>query len=146
MTWRQSYLIREQTNGRTAKRRCAASESRQVGKGRNSETSGSQSGNRRRLGEGARSRWRTGLVRFCDLWRKDRLEPPEALRQAQLWLRDTNNSQKKEYFQIALPEFEALRLTTEDADVFIKAVGLNKSSACSFAHLFHLAGFAYTGV
>ena len=49
-------------NGRTAKRRSAPSESWQVDKGRNSKASGRQSGNRRCLGESARSR---GLTRLA---------------------------------------------------------------------------------
>ena len=71
------------------------------------------------------------LTRFYDLWRKDHLEPSEALRQGQLWMRDTSSQQKAKYFQETNPDlFQSLILLPPDF----------------FAHPFHWAAFSYTGV
>ena len=64
----------------------------------------------------------------------------------ELWLRDTTDGEKKAYFQTSLPEFAALRMPAESADAFFKTVVLNDDDAHSFAHPFHWAAFAYTGV
>jgi CHAT domain-containing protein len=71
------------------------------------------------------------LTRFYDLWRKEHLEPSVALRQAQLWVRDTSSQQKAKYFQATHPDlFQSLILLPPDY----------------FAHPFHWAAFSYTGV
>ena len=71
------------------------------------------------------------LIRFYDLWRKEHLEPSEALRQAQLWVRDTTSQQKAKYFQETNPDlFQSLILLPSN----------------HFAHPFHWAAFSYTGV
>jgi CHAT domain-containing protein len=64
------------------------------------------------------------MVKFYDLWRKQNLAPSEALRQAQIWLRDSPEG-----------EFEAL------------SVGLytvTPEQRC-FEHPFYWAAFSYTG-
>jgi len=86
------------------------------------------------------------MARFYELWRKDSLELPEALRQAQIWLRDSTDGEKKKYFQSSLPEFVGLRLPIESADSFFKAVVFNDPDARSFEHPFYWAAFTYTGV
>ena len=63
------------------------------------------------------------LVRFYDLWRKHNLEPAAALRQAQLWLRDSTEQELADYFGL-LPENPNHR---------------------PFAHPYHWAAFSYTG-
>jgi CHAT domain-containing protein len=71
------------------------------------------------------------LTRFYDLWRNDKLEPATALRQAQLWVRDTTSQQKAKYFQETNPDlFQSLILLEPDY----------------FAHPFHWAAFTYVGV
>ncbi len=70
------------------------------------------------------------LTRFYDLWRKEHLEPSVALRQAQLWMRETSSQQKAKYFQETNPDlFQALIFLRPDY----------------FAHPFHWAAFSYTG-
>jgi CHAT domain-containing protein len=69
------------------------------------------------------------MARFYDLWRKEGLEPPEALRQAQIWLRDSTNAEKEAFFRHALPELGATR-RFQDLD---------------FAHPFYWAAFSYVG-
>ena len=71
------------------------------------------------------------LTRFYDLWRKEHLESSVALRQAQLWMKDTSSQQKAKYFEETHPDlFQALILLPPN----------------HFAHPFHWAAFGYTGV
>jgi CHAT domain-containing protein len=86
------------------------------------------------------------LARFYDLWRKENLELPEALRQAQLWVRDTNNGEKVAYFKNLLPEFSGTKMATEAADALYKTVIRKSPDAYDFAHPFHWSAFTYTGV
>ena len=78
------------------------------------------------------------LVRFYHLWRGEKqLEPHQALRQAQQWLRDTTNGEKMEFFD---------QISTAD---FIKNELFNRFSddqAIAFAHPFHWAAFTFVGV
>ena len=71
------------------------------------------------------------LTRFYDLWRKEYLEPAEALRQAQFWVRDTSSQQKAQYFKETNP------------DLFQDLILLPPNY---FSHPFHWAAFSYTGV
>ena len=86
------------------------------------------------------------MARFYELWRKDGLSLPEALRQAQIWLRDTTNGEKKEYFKASLPELAGVHMPADVAEVFYKAVAWEDDVARSFAHPFYWAAFTYTGV
>lgn len=72
------------------------------------------------------------LSRFYHLWRTDGLEPPEALHQAQLWLRDSTGPELAPYLQPSHPD-----LATKFAQFPDKR---------PFAHPFHWAAFTYTGV
>lgn len=77
------------------------------------------------------------LSRFYDLWRSQNpdatpLEPPEALRQAQLWLRDSTGPELAPYLQTSHPELVAKLEQAKDKR--------------PFAHPFHWAAFTYTGV
>jgi CHAT domain-containing protein len=72
------------------------------------------------------------LSRFYQLWRTDGLEPPEALRQAQIWLRDSIGPELAPYLQASHPELAArLQQATNQRP---------------FAHPFHWAAFTYVGV
>jgi CHAT domain-containing protein len=72
------------------------------------------------------------LSRFYQLWRTDGLEPPAALRQAQLWLRDSTGPELAPYLQASHPELAA-RLQ-------------QAANQRPFAHPFHWAAFTYVGV
>jgi CHAT domain-containing protein len=85
------------------------------------------------------------MARFYELWKRDGLEPPEALRQAQLWIRDTTNGQKAEYFKGFLPEFESQKLPVHVADTLYKASILARPDENDFEHPFYWATFSYTG-
>ncbi|NJN32411.1 MAG: CHAT domain-containing protein [Synechococcales cyanobacterium RM1_1_8] len=64
------------------------------------------------------------LSKFYDLWRKDGLEPSQALRQAQIWLRDSTAGEIAAY-----GGFFTLTPTERQ-----------------YAHPFHWAAFSYTGI
>jgi CHAT domain-containing protein len=86
------------------------------------------------------------MARFYDLWRKEGLELPEALRQAQQWVRDTTNGEKVVYFKTLLPEFSTSKMAAETADALYKQVIRKRPDARDFAHPFYWAAFTYTGV
>ena len=86
------------------------------------------------------------MARFYELWKQDGLEPPQALRQAQLWLRDTTNAQKAEYFQTFLPTSDTSRLPAHIADTLYKHTLLARPDENDFEHPFYWAAFTYTGV
>jgi tetratricopeptide (TPR) repeat protein len=78
------------------------------------------------------------LTRFYELWGgEEKLDPPEALRRAQLWLRDAPNREKRDRF----PEFAEL----QGADVPARAKRLWEE-AHGHASPYHWAGFVYVGV
>ena len=86
------------------------------------------------------------MARFYELWKGEDLEPPEALCQAQLWIRDTTNGQKADYFEGFLPEFSGERMPLHVADTLYKASILARPDENDFEHLFYWAAFTYTGV
>ena len=93
------------------------------------------------------------LTKFYDLWREQSLPPDQALRQAQIWIRDTTNEEKIVEFQAFIPTFKSLISTSADTRLsFITAQQLYDELAWdaknerSFAHPFHWAAFNYTGV
>ena len=86
------------------------------------------------------------LVRFYDLWCKDELDPIEALRQAQQWVRDTTNGQKAVYFKDIVLASAPNQMAVKTADAFYKQLILQRPEAKDFAHPFHWAAFSYVGV
>ncbi|RMF79858.1 MAG: CHAT domain-containing protein [Nitrospirae bacterium] len=86
------------------------------------------------------------MARFYDLWRGERLHPAEALRQAQIWLRDSTNAEKEALFRAALPELTATRMAEETARRAFRAMILRRPEERDFAHPYYWAGFGYTGV
>ena len=85
------------------------------------------------------------MSRFYDLWKGQAMEPAEALRQAQRWVRDTSNGQKAEYFKGFLPEFGVQKMPLSVADTLYKASTLARPHENDFEHPFHWAAFGYTG-
>jgi CHAT domain-containing protein len=65
------------------------------------------------------------MQKFYNLWRKDKLEPSEALRRAQIWLRDSTNAEKN------AEKTGLRRMKPNDRD---------------FKHPFHWAAFSYLGL
>jgi CHAT domain-containing protein/tetratricopeptide (TPR) repeat protein len=90
------------------------------------------------------------MERFYRLWREDGMEPAEALRQAQMWLRDTTNEQKREYFVAAWFNNAVDTGLNQDVDIEFQMRSLLASWAKTqddheYAHPIHWAGFAYVG-
>jgi CHAT domain-containing protein len=89
------------------------------------------------------------MARFYELWKCDSLEPPEALRQIQLWIRDTTNGEKADYFKGFLPEFQPeprSGLPVHVADTLYKASVLSHPDENDSEHPLYWAAFTYTGV
>jgi CHAT domain-containing protein len=78
------------------------------------------------------------MIRFYDLWRKNGLKPVEALRQAQLWMRDSTNGEKLVYFKQCVDNATLKQIRN--------AIGFVKMENRDFAHSFHWASFNYVGV
>jgi CHAT domain-containing protein len=91
------------------------------------------------------------MERFYRLWQVNGLEPSAALRQAQLWLRDTTNGEKKAYYQQHLPLFApeaqvAAAMPAEVAAALYKVFVLEEDDALAFTHPYFWAAFHYIGV
>src|SRR5262249_22259704 len=92
------------------------------------------------------------MAHFYQLWRVDKQAPADALRRAQIWLRDTTNGEKKAYYQQFLPEFAPdqqpmVGLPAAVADVFYKRMfALKRNDQHCFAHPLYWAAFQYIGV
>lgn len=85
------------------------------------------------------------MARFYSLWREEKQSPQEALRQAQIWLRDSTTRQKKKLFKHFV-EQQGSRMNTDTAQVFYQHIGWDDPDARIFASPFHWAAFTYTGV
>ena len=86
------------------------------------------------------------LTRFYHLWRQDGLEPADALRTTQQWVRDTTNAEKAAYFKTASKAQPNINTPGSTADYLYKQMLLSRPDQRDFAHPFHWAAFSYTGV
>lgn len=89
------------------------------------------------------------MARFYELWKGGRgLQPPDALHQAQTWLRDKTNGQRAEHYKRFLPEFggQDRGLPLYVADALYKTSAQGQADQNDFAHPFYWAAFTYTGV
>ena len=91
------------------------------------------------------------LVRFYELWRgKEKLEPHEALRQAQQWVRDTTNGDKKKYFkQLKDNQSNEVILPSTARFLWGKLVDNHRfrdEKGLGFADPYYWAAFNYVGV
>jgi CHAT domain-containing protein/TPR repeat protein len=73
------------------------------------------------------------MSRFYYLWRQKQLEPIEALRQAQIWVRDSSYQERTAYLK--------KMLSSEQAKQVQKEMGFS-----DYSHPFHWAAFAYVGI
>ncbi len=78
------------------------------------------------------------MVRFYDLWRVEGLSPSEALRQAQMWLRDSSLTQIAAYFE------QHAHLPNEVKTTVARCLKLVDEG--EYAPLFYWGAFGYTGV
>ena len=79
------------------------------------------------------------MSEFYRLWRRDRLLPASALRGAQLWLRDTSNTDKSQTLETAVDDGWLPEAT---ADILLDALFTRREDD---THLTAWAGFAYVG-
>lgn len=93
------------------------------------------------------------LVRFYAFWRGEAMTPERSLQQAQIWLRDTANEEKAEYFKMSLPDFRdasspasSFKLPPDVAEVLFQDSLLRPLGERDFSHPYHWAAFQLTGV
>jgi len=86
------------------------------------------------------------MERFYRLWREDGLAPASALRGAQIWLRDTTNREKAEYFKRDVPALSAGKMPEKIAAEFFSQATARWPADRDFAHPFWWAAFYLTGV
>ncbi|OQX05442.1 MAG: hypothetical protein BWK80_52155 [Desulfobacteraceae bacterium IS3] len=90
------------------------------------------------------------MAYFYESWRKQGMSPPEALRQAQIWMRDTTNREKQEYFEMKktnMPQSESPKMAYPTANYLERTLlEMFNSKERHYAHPFHWAGFGYMGV
>jgi tetratricopeptide (TPR) repeat protein len=77
------------------------------------------------------------MGRFYELWHEEGVDPRDALRRAQLWVRDASNEEKRKHF----PEFEELGPPAGISPAAREFWG----HARAHAHPYHWAGFTYVG-
>jgi tetratricopeptide (TPR) repeat protein len=86
------------------------------------------------------------MARFYDFWRDDKIEPVEALRRAQQWVRDTTNREKKDYFiQEFVLDMLAGHAGDNVSDLLIRELVLPDPDSRDYAHPFNWAAFSYVG-
>jgi CHAT domain-containing protein len=85
------------------------------------------------------------MVRFYHCWRHERLQPAEALRQAQQWLRDTTTEEKLGMFEGWLDEGEEGWLPRTVAQACWDAVALDEPGQPVHADPVGWAAFGYIG-
>ena len=82
------------------------------------------------------------MGKFYEQWKQKNLSPAQALRQAQIWLRDMCVDEKKiQELKRDLPEAVGTRFPADIADEFFKIVSLRE-----FKHPNYWAAFTYTGL
>ncbi|MBX3000890.1 MAG: CHAT domain-containing protein [Caldilineaceae bacterium] len=88
------------------------------------------------------------MERFYRCWREEGLAPVHALRRAQIWIRDTTNQEKADYFAQEFDERTTERMADAIAVEFFSKVSLQrgKMEDRSFAHPAWWAAFTFTGV
>jgi CHAT domain-containing protein len=87
------------------------------------------------------------MGQFYENWQGQHLSPPEALRQAQIWLRDTTDEKKFALFnEIYQGQRNTPRLAKANAREFRKAVTFTNPAERKYAHPYYWAGFGYMGV
>ncbi|MCP4108063.1 MAG: CHAT domain-containing protein [Desulfobacteraceae bacterium] len=78
------------------------------------------------------------------LWTREKTEPADALSQAQIWMRDSTNREKLEYFK-EIDKTGNPKITREALKRIYKAIGFSEPGARDFAHPYYWAGFQYAG-
>ena len=87
------------------------------------------------------------MARFYSLWHEheEGKNPQEALRQAQIWLRDSTTAQKKELFKHFV-DTRAVHMSADTAQAFYQHIGCDDAEERIFESPFYWAAFTYPGV
>lgn len=85
------------------------------------------------------------IIRFYDLWMISNFSPDKALQGAQIWLRDTTNLEKINYFSVG-PQSIPPKMHPWSAHEAMKVLYLLEPDEFSYSHPFFWAGFSYTGI
>jgi CHAT domain-containing protein len=87
------------------------------------------------------------VARFYDLWKPEDggLAPEEALRQAQIWVRDTTNQEKQDFLRKSLTKVPTTLMPESAARVALNQLLLEDPEARLFAHPYYWAAFTFTG-
>ncbi len=85
------------------------------------------------------------IARFYDLWRGRGLPLPQALRQAQRWLRENTVDEMKHFFKQYLPEFR-FRFAPQVASNLFQTLSLGYDPSDRFDHPYFWAGFIFVGL
>lgn len=86
------------------------------------------------------------LVRFYDYWRKDKIQPSQALYQAQLWVRDTTNDEKLTYFEKCRADAASSSVLADTFNwLYNSLFDYYDPAECSFTHPCYWAAFSYFG-
>jgi CHAT domain-containing protein len=86
------------------------------------------------------------LLRFYEIWRDAGVMPVEALRQAQLWVRDTTNKEKADFVKALLPALASNTAALSAAKRLHKTLLLHRLHLRDFAHPYYWAAFSFTGM
>ncbi len=81
---------------------------------------------------------------FYDLWRIEKLEPVQALRQAQIWMRDTTDAEKREYFKDIRAGKQTVKMAKATATHLQNQ--MSNSDQRTYQHPYHWAAFGFVGV
>lgn len=85
------------------------------------------------------------MTRFYIFWKEDGKDPREALRQAQIWLRDSTVDQKKEFFKSLITKKHS-EMSIAMALSFYKKLSAAEPGEIDFSSPYYWAAFTYTGV
>jgi len=85
------------------------------------------------------------MARFYMLWRSEGQSPQEALRQGQIWLRDSTTGEKTKFFR-QIAKGQVAGISAETAMTFYQHIALDDPDIRAFESPFYWAAFAYTGV
>jgi CHAT domain-containing protein/tetratricopeptide (TPR) repeat protein len=83
------------------------------------------------------------LSKFYELWREHNIPADEALRQAQIWLRDSTNGEKISKYNNMSAQ---TRMPSSTNQNFYEELAWEPKNERSFSHPFHWAAFQFVGI
>jgi CHAT domain-containing protein len=86
------------------------------------------------------------MTHFYEGWQGKGLKPSEALRQAQIWLRDTTNAYWEIYLEPHMNKLSSMKMSEQAIHYAFRDVLMQDTGGRIFAHPFYWAAFGYTGL